>query len=88
MRASTSPKQRAVAPSRSPNTRDEVRDLLEGFSIVSITQDHIFPYIVEDYIEHRYTAQPYFQTMPKLVFRALERNLGWHLLVVASPTRQ
>ena len=66
-------------------TEDGVRDLLKDFSVVSVTKDHIFPYVIEDYIEHRYTVQPYFRSMPEQLFRVLEESLGWHLLVTASP---
>lgn len=66
-------------------TEASARDLLEGFRITSVTQDHIFPYVVEDYIEHRYVIQPYFQMMSETMFKALESNFGWHLLVGARP---
>ncbi len=65
-------------------TEHGVRELLRGFSVASVTQAHIFPYVVEDYIEHRYTVQPYFRAMPEPLFQVLEQNLGWHLLVVSK----
>lgn len=69
-------------------TRQQVHDLLEpaGFRIVSITQEHIFPYVVENYVQYEYKLQPWFAAMPRDMFRALERRFGWHLLVVAKPT--
>lgn len=54
------------------------------FDIVSITQDHIFPYIVEDYKKNSYVKQPWFQAMPDEMFRGLEKKLGWHLLIDAK----
>jgi len=64
---------------------DEVRDLLKGFKIVSMTQDHIFPYVVESYVKYEYELQPWFKHMPHAMFRALEKAFGWHKLIVAKP---
>lgn len=66
-------------------TTESVHRLLTGFEVVEHRQTHIFPYVVEDYVDHRYTIQPYFREMPEQLFRVLEENLGWHLLVVARP---
>lgn len=67
--------------------RDEVHALLDaaGFSTVSITQEHIFPYVIEKYVRYEYELQPWFAAMPHDMFRALERRFGWHLLIVARP---
>jgi ubiquinone/menaquinone biosynthesis C-methylase UbiE len=64
-------------------TEEEVRELLKGFQVSEIKQDHIFPYIVEKYVNYEYELQPWFQSMPKEMFRALEKKLGWHLLIKA-----
>lgn len=64
-------------------TRQEVRELLSGYEIISIDQTHIFPYVVEDYLQHHYTFQPWFEAMPTEMFDALEKRLGWHLLIRA-----
>ncbi|WCL53049.1 class I SAM-dependent methyltransferase [Gimibacter soli] len=66
-------------------TEQEVRDLLTGFEIVDCRQDHIFPYQIEPYKQYEYVRQPWFESMPDEMFRALERQLGWHLLVTARP---
>lgn len=66
-------------------TAASVRELLQGFEVVSVSQDHVFPYVVEDYVEHRYVIQPYFRAMSEAMFTALEKQLGWHLLVTARP---
>lgn len=66
-------------------TRDEVIKLLKGFVVKEITQDHIFPYKIEDYINYRYHKQPWFENMPLEMFRILEKNLGWHMLITAYP---
>jgi ubiquinone/menaquinone biosynthesis C-methylase UbiE len=68
-------------------TQDEVRDLLGqgGFEAVDITQDHIFPYLVEKYVQYEYEPQPWFKAMPQAIFQHLEKSLGWHMLIVAKP---
>lgn len=65
-------------------TKDAVVDLLNGFRVTSITQDHIFPYQVEAYKNYRYEKEAWFDAMPADVFRALETTLGWHLLIKAQ----
>ncbi|MFZ4100196.1 MAG: class I SAM-dependent methyltransferase [Chlamydiia bacterium] len=68
-------------------TPEEVRELLDGFDIVSIEQDHIFPYQVDHYVNYEYVRQPWFEAMPPDMFRALERSLGWHLCITATPSK-
>lgn len=65
----------------------EVEDLLAnaGFKVTEIENDHIFPYVIEKYVQYEYEPQPWFKAMPKEVFRALEKALGWHLLIKAKP---
>lgn len=66
--------------------RNDVEDLLRGcFTIQDLRQAHIFPYAVEDYVEYRYRKQPWFEAMPSDMFAALERHLGWHMLITAVP---
>lgn len=64
-------------------THDEIRQLLKGFHVLSIGQDHIFPFVVEKYVRYEYELAPWFAAMPRDMFRALERELGWHTMVVA-----
>ena len=64
-----------------------VRRLLSGLDVVSIKKDHIFPWSIPEYIQHRYKRVWYFRLMPAAVFRVVERVLGWHLLIVARPSR-
>ena len=64
-------------------TPDEVRVLLSGLNVLEIRQSHIFPFVVEKYINYEYEIVPWFSVMPKDMFAALERNLGWHLLIIA-----
>ena len=65
-------------------TKDEVKTLLEGFEVVSIEQDHIFPYKIEPYKQGKYKKQPWFESMPPEIFGVLKKNLGWHLLITAK----
>lgn len=65
-------------------TKQEVIELLNGYEVLSIEQDHIFPYQVEPYKNGEYIKQPWFDSMPPEMFRTLEKNLGWHLLITAK----
>jgi 2-polyprenyl-3-methyl-5-hydroxy-6-metoxy-1,4-benzoquinol methylase len=65
-------------------TKKEVEDLLDGFEVVSIEQDHIFPYQIEPYKEGKFEKQPWFESMPTEIFNVLKKNLGWHLLITAK----
>jgi SAM-dependent methyltransferase len=62
-------------------TSGELRHLLREFDVYEIRQDHIFPYIVEKYVKYEYELEPWFKAMPVEMFRALEKSLGWHMLV-------
>ena len=64
-------------------TPEEARDLLEGFHVVEIKQDHIFPFVIEKYIQYEYEIVPWFAAMPQEMFTALEKKLGWHMLITA-----
>lgn len=68
-------------------TDDMVRELYNGlFEVLSTSQAHIFPYVVEKYVNYEYELQPWFKAMPADMFAALERRLGWHMLIVGRPT--
>src|SRR5205085_2061159 len=62
-------------------TRRSGRELMEqhGFRVRDVRVEHIFPYRIEDYVQYRYVREPYFRWMPQGVFRALEKQVGWHL---------
>lgn len=68
-------------------TADEVRALMPGYDVIEISQDHIFPYVIEKYVNYEYEFQPWFAAMPKEMFRALEKQLGWHMLIRARLAR-
>jgi 2-polyprenyl-3-methyl-5-hydroxy-6-metoxy-1,4-benzoquinol methylase len=64
----------------------QVEELLHGcFTVTEMRQAHIFPYVVEKYVRYEYELQPWFKAMPRDLFAALERRLGWHLLITARP---
>ncbi len=65
-------------------THDEVRHLLGDFDVTDIRQEHIFPYVIEKYVNYEYELQPWFKAMPKEMFAALEKQLGWHMLIRAK----
>lgn len=65
-------------------TEEEVVDLLDGFDIISISQNHIFPYQIEPYKEGKFIKQPWFEAMPDEIFDVLKRKLGWHLLITTK----
>lgn len=62
-------------------THDEIRTLMKDYDVFEITQDHIFPYVTEKYIKYEYEFQPWFKAMPEKMFKALEKSLGWHLMI-------
>ncbi len=68
-------------------TRRSGRQLVErcGFRVTDVRVDHVFPYRIKDYVEHRYVKVAYFRWMPERLFRAFERRFGWHLLITAEP---
>ncbi len=81
------PEAQSGCPIAHTYTQAEMRALLRAndFLATSITQDHIFPYVVEKYVQHEYELQPWFAAMPQPMFRALEKRFGWHMLIVAKP---
>jgi 2-polyprenyl-3-methyl-5-hydroxy-6-metoxy-1,4-benzoquinol methylase len=66
-------------------SRREGRELLErqGFRVREVGVEHIFPYRIKDYVQHRYVREFYFRWMPPGLFHALEKRLGWHLCITA-----
>ena len=66
-------------------SRADLHQLLDGFRILEIRKEHIFPYKVEKYVNYEYERLWYFRVLPAGLFRWLEHRLGWHSLVVARP---
>lgn len=67
-------------------SKAELRDLMgrNGFQVLQMQAEHIFPYRIRDYIQYRYIKEWYFRWLPMHVLKALERSLGWHLCVTAE----
>jgi 2-polyprenyl-3-methyl-5-hydroxy-6-metoxy-1,4-benzoquinol methylase len=65
-------------------TYSEARELFKDFNILSISKDHIFPYVISKYVRYEYERVWYFRWLPTSVFRWLEHQLGWHTLIVAK----
>jgi SAM-dependent methyltransferase len=63
---------------------EELTELLADFEILEMRKDHIFPYVIDQYIKHEYDFQPWFKAMPQDMFRALETSFGWHKLVTCK----
>lgn len=66
----------------------DIAKLLDGFTIKKIYKDHIFPYEIERYRQYEYRYVWYFRILPRPIFRILERMIGWHTMVVATPAPQ
>ncbi|OGF50355.1 MAG: methyltransferase type 12 [Candidatus Firestonebacteria bacterium RIFOXYA2_FULL_40_8] len=62
----------------------EFRELMSGYNILEMEKDHIFPYVIKDYINYKYNRVWYFKILPKAVFRSLEKYFGWHTLITAK----
>jgi len=77
------PEAQAGCPIAHTYSERDIRALLQGFRILEMRQDHIFPYVIPHYRKHWYVVQPWFRAMPRAMFQALERKLGWHWLVRA-----
>jgi len=80
------PEAQAGCPLATVYSYEMIKHLFSGlFDVMSAEQTHIFPFIIEKYLQFQYEIQPWFRAMPKAMFQALERNLGWHYLVVSRP---
>lgn len=81
------PEAQAGCPIAFTYTPQEVTNLLlPYFRVTSIVQDHIFPYQIGPYNEGTLVKEPWFEAMPDQMFKTLEKNLGWHLLITAKLT--
>jgi ubiquinone/menaquinone biosynthesis C-methylase UbiE len=80
------PEAQSGCPIATTYTEEMVRTLVAGlFDVIEIGQDHIFPYVVEKYVQYEYEPQPWFAAMPEGMFKALEKRFGWHMLITAKP---
>jgi len=63
--------------------QEQARELLRsgGFEVTGMSQDHVFPYQIDEYIKYNYVLEPWFQAMPDALRSGLQKNFGWHLLI-------
>jgi 2-polyprenyl-3-methyl-5-hydroxy-6-metoxy-1,4-benzoquinol methylase len=68
-------------------SRRSGRRLLEdhGLQVADCRVDHIFPYVISEYVQYRYKKVWYFRWLPRPLFRLLERLFGWHLCLTGKP---
>lgn len=59
----------------------EIKDLFKDFKILEIKKDHIFPYVIDDYVNYKYNKKVIFKLLPSKIFKWIEKILGWHTLV-------
>jgi ubiquinone/menaquinone biosynthesis C-methylase UbiE len=62
-------------------TASQLKELFNQYTIQNLKKDHIFPYVIKDYIKGRYKRRWFFTFLPSKVFRWLESILGWHWLI-------
>lgn len=62
-------------------TKEEVKKLLSDFEIISMEKKHIFPYIIKDYVNHKYSKRMIFRLLPDFLLNKIESLLGWHMLI-------
>ncbi len=47
-----------------------------GYQVLSIEQDHIFPFVIEKYIKYEYEIVPWFAAMPREMFPRAGKEPG------------
>lgn len=67
-------------------TDESVRTLLEGLRVLDVRKAHIFTWDIEPYKRYEYQKAPEWANVSQAELVALERELGWHLLIRAVPT--
>ena len=65
-------------------TFGEIESLLDGFEILEMRKDHIFPYKIPEYINKEYVVEDHFINMSREDFRQMEKEMGWHTLIRAK----
>jgi SAM-dependent methyltransferase len=66
-------------------TDETVRDLLRGFAVHEVRKAHIFTWDIDAYKRYEYRKAPDWANVSDAELARLERELGWHLLVRATP---
>jgi SAM-dependent methyltransferase len=65
-------------------TDETVRELLSGFDVREVRKAHIFTWDVDAYKRYEYRKAPEWANVSDAELAALEKELGWHLLVKAA----
>jgi len=64
-------------------TFNECEELLKGFKVTHLSKEHIFCWDIDEYRQYRYVKEPCWKNVPEDQFRKLEKELGWHTLIIA-----
>lgn len=64
-------------------TIDEARELCKQFIIEDVHKDHIFCWDIDEYKKYNYVKEPCWSGVPEEQFKKLEKELGWHTLILA-----
>ena len=65
-------------------SEDTARELLEGLRVQDVRKAHIFTWDIDAYRRYEYRKAPEWTNVSEAELAALERELGWHLLIRAS----
>ncbi|HEX2977844.1 MAG TPA: class I SAM-dependent methyltransferase [Candidatus Babeliales bacterium] len=65
-------------------TFEGARRLFGDFEILEMKKDHIFPWKIEKYIKYEYEKEDCFKNVSDELFKELEAELGWHLMIRAK----
>jgi len=66
-------------------TFDELTDLIgPDFKVQEMYKDHIFKYDIAQYKQGKFVVDEMWREVPDALFRAFEKELGWHTMVTAK----
>jgi len=65
-------------------TLEGARRLFSDFTVFEITKAHIFPWNIQKYITYQYEKEDCFKNISDDLFKELESELGWHMLIKAK----
>lgn len=64
-------------------TFEGAKRLFSDFVILDMRKAHIFPWNIQKYIKYEYEKEACFQNVSDELFKELESELGWHMLIRA-----
>ena len=65
-------------------TLEGARRLFSDFSVIDIQKAHIFSWDIPKYITYQYEKESCFNNISDDLFKELESELGWHILIKAK----